>query len=337
METPVQAVHNREPSWPRVLVTTVSLWLARRRARSVRRLHLAALLVIVALAAGLSVGVTAGTSGGAGRTRTAGRSADPAATAAADWVAGQVSHGTTVACDPAMCTLLRRRGFPASHLGLVRAGVSGHLGAGLVVMTAALRHALGRLAPGGGLAQAAAPVTLAAFGTGASRIVIQPTAPLGAAAYLAGFRADLATRRSVGAQLLLNRSVTADPLARRQLSEGLADSRLIATIAMLAALHPVHLVSFGDASPQASPGVPLRSVLLCAITHTGVTHGVTAGTALLASLRALLLAQQSPYRPAGIQTVRLGTGQRALRIVFAAPGPLGLLDASQPLVKIDSP
>jgi len=158
---------------------------------------------------------------------------------------------------------------------------------------------------------------------------VLPADPHGAAAYLKSFRADLAVRRSVGAQLLLNHAVVADPRARQQLSEGRADARLIAMIGMMAALHPVHLVSFGDPSPGASPGVPLRSVLLY-----GVTHGVTAGLALLSSLRALLLAQQPLYRPAGIQTVRLGTGQRALRIVFAAPSPAGLLDASQPLVKI---
>jgi hypothetical protein len=325
---------SREPSWPRVLVTTVRLWLTRRR---VRKLHLAALVVIIALAAGLVLGLALGASGGAGPTRAADPAAAAAASEAADWVAGQVSHDTTVACDPAMCTLLQRRGFPASNLDLIRAGTHGPVGAvgaGLVVTTAALRGALGRA-----LAAQCAPVVLADFGTGADRVTVQPIAPDGPAAYLAGFRADQATRRSVGAQLLLNPGVAADPLARRQLAEGLADSRLIATITMLAALHPVHLVSFGDASPGASQGVALRSVLLSAVTNTSVTdtggtRGLSAGPALLASMRALLLGQQSLYRPAVIQTVRLGAGQRGLRIVFAAPGPLGLLDASQPLVKI---
>ena len=64
---------------------------------------------------------------------------------------------------------------------------------------------------------------------------------------------------------------------------------------------------------------------------------MTAGTAFLGSLRALLLAQRPSYRPAGIRIVRLATGQDALHIWFAAPEPLGLLDASQPLVKISTP
>jgi hypothetical protein len=290
-------------------------------------------VVVVALAAGLGTALAAGAPAGpraAGRAGRAPRPATAAAVAAsraAAWVAGQVSRGTTVACDPAMCTLLQRRGFPASNLDLVRPGTPGPLRAGLIVATPALRDDLG-----GRLAAGYAPVALAGFGAGNAGVTIEAAAPDGPAAYLAGFRADLAGRRSVGAELLHNPAVQAGPLAGRQLSEGLADSRLIATIGMMAALHPVHLVSFGDASPGASPGVPLRSVLLY-----GVTHGVTAGTALLASLRAVLIAQQPLYRPATIATVRLETGQSALDIAFAAPGPLGLLDASQPLVRISPP
>jgi hypothetical protein len=315
----------REPSWPRVLATTVQLWLTRRHRRGVYLI----VLVVVALGAGLGAGLAVGTSGGAGRAGAVSRAPQPpvAAAQAADWVAGQVSHETTVACDPAMCELLRHRGFPASNLDVVRADASRTPGASLVVATAALRGNLGNT-----LAAAYAPVALASFGTGTGRIEVRAAAPGGSAAYLAGFRADLAARRSVGAQLLRDRAVQAGPLARQQLSQGLADSRLIATIGFMAALHPVRLLAFGDPSPGASPGVPLRSVMLY-----GVTHGVTAGTALLASLRALLIAQQPLYRPASIQTVRLGTGQSALRIAFAAPGQLGVLDASQPLVKISSP
>jgi hypothetical protein len=38
-----------------------------------------------------------------------------------------------------------------------------------------------------------------------------------------------------------------------------------------------------------------------------------------------LRAQLPPYRAASIGPVRLATGQTILRIVFAAPSPLGLL------------
>ncbi len=167
---------------------------------------------------------------------------------------------------------------------------------------------------------------MARFGTG---IEIRAVAPDGPASYLNQVRADFSARKSVGAELLRNPAVQADQSARQQLSGGHVDARLIATIGIMAVLQPVHLVSFGDASPGASPEVPLRSALLY-----GGTHGVPAGTASLGSLRALLLAQRPPYRPAGIRTVRLATGQDAMLLWFAAPAPLGLLNASQPLVKI---
>jgi hypothetical protein len=316
-----------EPSWPRVLATTIRLWLQRRRLRWSRRGALAAVLVL-ALAAGSGVLLAQRSPGGAAPRSRAGRPASPAATAAgeaAGWVAAQVSRSVSVSCDPVMCSALRQHGFPAGNLVMVRSRASVPLGSGLIVVTGALRSELGSLLA------ASAPVVMASFGAGSARTEVRAMAADGAA-YLGQFRADAAARKSVGAELLRNPAVQADQSARQQLSAGQADPRLIATIGIMAVLHPVHLVSLGDPSPGASAGVPLRSAVL-----DGVTHGVTAGTAFLGSLRALLLAQRPPYRPAGIRTVRLATGQSALRIWFAAPAPLGLLNASQPLVKISSP
>ena len=317
-----------EPSWPRVLATTIQLWLQRRR---LRRGYLALVAVAAALAAGAGVALAQGSTGsrarqGAPRAGHAVSTAIPASQAAA-WVAAQVSHTATVACDPATCASLRRDGFPPGHLMPVRPGAADPAGASLAVATPALRGTLG-----GTLATRYAPAALASFGAGPGAVQIRAAAPSGAAAYLARLRADLAARRSVGAELLGNPAVQVTPVARQQLSDGRADPRLIATIGVMAALHPVHLVSFGDPSPGAGQDVPLRSVLLY-----GVTHGVTAGDALLSSLRGLLLAQRPSYRPATVATVRLGTGQSALRIVFSAPAPLGLLDTSQPVVRISAP
>jgi hypothetical protein len=315
-----------EPSWPRVLATTIELWLRRRR---LRWTHAFIGVLVIGLAAGLAVTAARLTSSGPARSPAAGRPPGPAAARgqAADWVAAQVSHGVLVSCDPAMCLALQRHGFPASNLVMVRPGAANPPGASLIVVTAAIRTELGRR-----LASWSAPVVLASFGAGSVRTEIRAAGPPGPGSYLSRFRADIATRRSIGTELLHNRAVEADPPARQQLSEGRVDSRLIAMIDIMTALHPVHLVSFGDPSPGASPGVPLRSVLLY-----GVVHGTTPGTAFLDSLRALLLTQHPSYHPAGIAIVRLATGQDALRIWFAAPSPLGLLDASQPLVKISSP
>jgi hypothetical protein len=306
-----------EPSWPRVLATTVRLWLKRRNPR---RARWAVLLLVLAVAAGSAVLLAQRAAHGT-RHRPAG-----AGPAAERWVAAQVSHSVSVSCDPATCAALQQRGFPATNLVTLHPEAPRPLDSGLIVATAAVRTELGR--------QLAldAPVVMASFGRGTAGIQIRAVAPAGAAAYLTQFRADARARKSVGTELLGNPAVQADPAASRQLSGGRADARLIALVGIIAALHPVHLVSFGGASPGAAPGVPLRSLVLY-----GVTHGVTAGTAFLGSLRGLLLAQHPSYRPAGIQAVRLATGQDALRIWFAAPEPLGLLDASQPLVKISPP
>ncbi len=319
-----------QPSWPRVLVTTVRLWLKRRR---LHRVYAAALAIVAVLAAGVGVALAQGSTSTGSRDRQSAPRAGHAAivvtpaSQAAGWVAAQISRTATVACDPAMCTSLQQHGFPAGNLVPVRPGAADPAEASLAVDTPALRGTLGSA-----LAARYAPSVLASFGTGPGAVQIRAAAPGGAAAYLARLRADLTERRQVGAELLHNPAVQASPLASQQLSDGRADSRLIATIGVMAALHPVHLVSFGDPSPGAGQDVPLRSVLLY-----GVTHGVTAGAALLSSLRGLLLAQQPSYRPASVATVRLSTGQSALRIVFSAPAPLGLLDASQPLVRMSTP
>jgi hypothetical protein len=313
-----------EPSWPRVLATTIRLWLLRRRRR---RTRWAVLLLALVLAAGSGVLLARRPPAAPPPRRGAGRQpvAVPAAEAAG-WVAAQVSRGVLVSCDLAMCSMLRQHGFPPGNLVMLHPQTPGTLESALIVVTPAVRTELGEELT------ARAPVVLAGFGSGVARVEVRAVASGGAAAYLSRLRADVQTRKSVGSELLLNPAVTADPSAREQLSAGSVDTRLIAVIGLLAVLHPVHLVSFGDASPGASPGVPLRSAVLY-----GVTHGVTAGSAFLGSLRALLLAQQPSYRPAGIQPVRLATGQGALRVWFAAPDPLGLLNASEPLVKISSP
>jgi hypothetical protein len=312
----------REPSWPRVLATTIRLWLTRRRRRS----YLVAAAVLLVAAAGLATVLAQGTPNRPARGRRTAPRPSPAIVAgrqAADWVAGQVSRGASVACDPATCALLHQRGFPASSLVTLTPGALDPRGASVIVATAALRAELG-----GRLAASFAPVRLASFGAGSARAEIRAAAPDGPAAYLSRFRADTAARRAFGTELLRNPAVQASPLARQQLAGGQADTRLIATIAMMAAMHPVRLVSFGDASPGASPGVPLRSAVL---------YGADGSTATLDSLRAMLLAQHPVYRPAGVQIVRRPDGGSALRAVFAAPSPLGLLGAVQQPVRITPP
>jgi len=305
------------PSWGRVLATTVSLWVGRRAAR-LRHPRLALILtvcVVVAAAAVVSVVQVGGTSS---RTASASRpqAAPPAwargaagtvRTQAATWVASQLSSAETVGCDPLMCAALRAHGVAASRLVPVGPDAAG---VDVVVASASAASATG---------QQSAPVLLAGFGTGASLVEVRTAPPGGAAAYQRAVAADLAARRSAGAQLLRSQRIGVAGPAAGQLQAGQVDSRLLIMLAMLASQHPWRVVAFGAASPGVA-GAPFRQV-----TITGPDAGD------LAASLAMVRAQRGPYQPAQAAIVHLPggqgapRGQLALRIDFAAPSPLGLL------------
>ena len=328
-----------EPSWPTVISTTFRLWLERRarrvsdeeppetvdtwrRIHTGRRIRLAILAVVVLAAAGVGV-LLSGSSPKAGGQP--GR-ASPVLIAQADrnqaasWIGRQVSRSVIVSCDPVMCSALQAAGLPASNLDVLRSGAPDPLASDVIAATSVLRSQFGQR-----LTSVYAPVILAKFGTGSAEVDVRAVAPDGAAAYLSQFRADTAARKADGAQLLRDRGVIAAPAARRQLSAGMVDARLLVAIATLAHMYQLHVVAFGDASPGAA-GVPLRSAVL---------YDGTAGSPRLAALRAFLSAQSQPYRPAATRIVP-AAGHSALLIEFDVPAPLGLLGTGQPVVKIPS-
>ncbi len=306
----------RAPSWGRVLATTVSLWAGRRAAR-LRHPRLAlvlAICVVVAAAAVVSVVQVSGTS-----TRTASASRPHAAppawargaagtvrTQAATWVASQLSSAETVGCDPLMCAALRARGVAASRLVPLGPGAAG---VGVVVASAAGAAGAGQQS-----------VLLASFGSGVSLVEVRTAPPGGSAAYQRAVAADLAARRSAGAQLLHSQRIGVAGPAAAQLQAGQVDSRLLIMLAMLASQHPWRVVAFGGASP----GVAVAQAPFRQVTITGPD------AADLAASLAMVRAQRAPYQPARAVVVRLpggqaAQGQMALRIDFAAPSPLGLL------------
>ncbi len=308
------------PSWGRVLATTVSLWGGRRVAR-LRHPRLALILTIcvaVAAAAIVSVAQVGGTSS---RTASAPRphavppawAAGPAGAArtqAATWVAAQLNSAETVGCDPLMCAALRAHGVTASRLLPVTAGTagSGAAGAGVVVTAASAAG------------QQGAPVLLASFGSGASQVEVRTAPPGGSAAYQRAAAADLAARRAAGMQLVHSQRIGVAGQAVAQLQAGQVDTRLLIMLAMLASQHPWRVTGFAGASP----GVPLADAPFREVTITGPD------AADLAASLAMVRAQRAPYQPAQAAIVHLpgaltAQGQLALRIDFAAPGPLGLL------------
>jgi len=231
---------------------------------------------------------------------------------AAAWIAAQVSHGVIVACDPLMCATLQQYGFPAADLSPVGPSATDPLGSGIVVSTEALRSQLGTR-----LASVYAPILIASFGTGPGLVQVRVTAVGDAASYLSAEQADLAARKLAGAELLRNANIHVTPTAGQQLAAGQVDSRLLITLAALAARLPVHIRSFSDAGPGAAPVTPLRLMTISAGSATYL-HRVLA---FLSAQRAPLLAV-TMVSHAGAATV--------LEVEFTAPSPPGLLGSGGP-------
>jgi hypothetical protein len=334
------------PSWGRVLATTLSLWAARRLPRPLgpRRVLLLVICVLVVGAAGVGVVRLTGTASRASRVSSSARphqvrprgSAGAAGSAgvaasvrsqAAAWIAGQVGSDDTIGCDPLMCAALSAHGVATSRLlplgpAAIPPGTPGAPGAEVIAASPPLRTGFGQ----------DAPALLASFGSGGSLIEVLATSPGGVATYQAALAADVAARRSAGAQLLRSRRIEigalgAGQLQAAQLQAGQVDSRLLVMLAMLASQRSWRVIAFGGASP----GVPLteapfRQVI---ITGAGGTAGPGGADGLAAAL-ALVRAQRAPYQPAQVTTIRLADGQAGLRIDFAAPSPLGLLTGGAP-------
>jgi len=240
---------------------------------------------------------------------------------AAAWVAGQVSRKVTVSCDRVMCQAVEAHGFPAASVLELRPGKSDPLRSKVIVVTAAVLSMVGNR-----LITADAPATIASFGSGSRWIDIRVIAPRGAAAYFSALRADVRDRKSAATGLLQTPRITMSATARRQFADGQVDSRLMVTIASLAADRPVSIVAFGDLPPGASPGVPLRSADLAP--PAGMAGPKRA--AEMQRMSDLLHAQQSQYLAARITVVPLAGGRNALHVEFAAPSPLGLLNPKTP-------
>jgi hypothetical protein len=227
---------------------------------------------------------------------------------AAAWVASQVSTDAIVACDPAMCSVLVRHGFPAANLLVLGSGASDPLGSAVVLATSAVRAMFGSR-----LATVYAPQTLASFGAGQARIDVRAVAPDGAGAYRTALAADVRARRAGGLELLADPRVTAGAAARTELASGRVDARLLITLAAMAATEPVHILTFGGADPGASPGTPLR------------TAEIAAPAAIAQAMLAFVRAQRPPYLAARSALSRGPDRQSVLTIGFTAPALLGLL------------
>jgi hypothetical protein len=238
---------------------------------------------------------------------------------AAAWIVAQVSRGAIVSCDPMMCATLQQHGFPAGNLLTLGPSAADPMGSQLVVATTVLRSQLGPH-----LADVYAPVVIASFGTGASRVDLRIEAADGARAYLLSQRADLLARASAGRQLTRNKDLHVTGTARQELAAGRVDSRLLMILAALTSQrHAVDIYSFGDSGPGAAGAVPLRMMRIAALNprHRRGKAGY------LDSVLQFLRAQQPPYL-ASTAVLHLPGHETAIQIEFPAPSQLGLLGTS---------
>jgi hypothetical protein len=277
-------------------------------ARTRRRVGLAAVAVLVL--GGVAAGVAFLGSGGHQGHRPGSDSGSTVVVNrdhAAAWVASQISPATMVSCDPVTCVLIESHGFPASHVRILGPGKGNPLVSDVVVATPAVRGQFGAR-----LTSVYAPGMLATFGSGSRQVDIQIVAPHGDAAYRAALNADLQNRRQSGAGLSGSNRIQAPFIARKQLTAGQVDSRLMITLALMASLHQVHLVTFGDGGPDLDTA-PLRSAQL-ALT----------GSAQKKAALTFLRSQHPPYRPAHVTTRSMGRDRTVLIMEFTAPSPVGL-------------
>lgn len=339
-----------EPSWGKILATTVKLWIqwrlrsvgfwrrrvtipskqtpsarsgpARQLAR--RRWGLAACIVVLAVVTVAALELSGALSGSSAPAARASAPAKPAGGAAGGH---GISAQTAAAAQADAAAWIASQVSSDAIIGCDPAMCTALMGQGV---------GAGRLLPlrsgsagpagpaeanivvtsptGGQLASQYAPAMIASFGAGATEIDVRAVEPGGAAAYESALQTDLSARQSAGTQLLRNKRIQFTEQEAAELRAGEVDSRVLATLAALSAQYSFRVASFGDASP----GVQL---LFRQVTVTGKAGGN--GPAELASILALVTAQRPPYLPAQAAA----TGQGAVQIEFAAPSPLGLLTA----------
>ncbi|MFJ4409592.1 hypothetical protein [Streptomyces sp. NPDC088910] len=272
----------------------------------------------------------------------------PIRDAVATWVAGHIGPTHVVACDVAVCAALVSHGFPAGSTLTVTSSPQQLLGADVAVVTGPLRAMAGDA-----LRDLTGPQPLAVFGGGegdgagagdeagdgpgsgsgtdaaadAQRAEVLPIAHAGRTAYERVAAADRAERRFSGAALAANQRITFQGGTRALLTSGHVDLRVCALLAVLSSGHTLTVASFDAPAPGAGADVPRGGVAISRV--DGVP--ATGSGPQAAALRALVDAQQPPYRPLRTAARTGGAGTPAvLTVLYDQPAPDGLVSANSP-------
>ncbi|SRR6266571_1263417 len=249
---------------------------------------------------------------------------------AAAWIARWVSSSAVVACDRLMCSTLLAHQVRAEQFMPINPSSIDPVGSDVVVETAVVRSLFR-----GRLGAVYAPAILAKFGSGDARIEIRVTSRYGSVRrFERKLQASVSARRLGGQALLSNKRIAESALAARQLRAGMVDSRILATIAPLAAMCRLTILGFAGAAPGASKGMPLLSVDITEGDSADGGPAVSAGyervemPASLARILAFLRAQRQPLHPASVREITTPGGLTFIRVDYAAPTPLSFPDST---------
>jgi hypothetical protein len=331
-----------DPSWARVVGTTLRLWLRRKvlRVPDSRRVGagrqaalLAAVVVVIAAVAAGAVALSSPSARPGASSRPAARAAvrrhpavSPAVAAqqraavadvqaAAAWITAQVSQGATIECDPYTGGQLAADGFPAGQEVVLEpgealpaaAGPAGGPSATLLVQTPTLgtqyQSGLGD----------AAPVVLASFGSGPSVVRVRLVVAGGAAAAVQDAARALGARQTAGRALVKSKLARLRSAPQQDLLAGSVDPRVITVLRRLAAAQKIYVLSFSNPAGPADQASPLRVAQVGGLVSTRGGRQVSELKAVLKLLRS----QHPPYA-AQVQ-VRYQAGKPVLTISFPAP------------------
>jgi hypothetical protein len=340
-----------EPSWGKVLATTISLWASRRFGRGRARsgsppgtvavyggtdapapssrwggvrwpLVVFVLLLVILALVGLQLSGALNTSSpsqpAAGSGGTGGNSGSggslAGATAARNHAAGWIAQQVT-SSDLIACDPLMCSTLQDEGVAASRLMPIEPTSTDPLNADVVAATSTVRSQFGSRLVSEYAPELIATFGSGTSRVDVRAVANYGAAAFNTKEQADLAARKAAGAQLLRNGFHVPAPGAS-QIRAGQVDSRLLVTLAALLSQRAVQVSSFGDTGP----GAPVLYRQVTVVNASGQT-----GTSALNADLKQVQTQRNSYLPAHAKITRLAKGQSALRIQFGAPDQPGLL------------
>ena len=322
-----------QPSWTKVIGTTLRLWVRRHvlhvpdtgkigRARAAGVAVAAAVIVVAAVAAIAAAAVALTRAPASHHARqhaqtkppltaaqkqaqaAAARAVAANSTAAAIWIAAQVSEQAVIGCDPATCAAILSAGYGSGGQVVLQPGVPLPSAGALVVATPAVRSQYGA-----GLVTTA-PEVIAAFGTGPQAVQVRVIVPGGQAAYSAAASSAVQAGRTAGLKLIRESLVRVHPAARLDLTAGLVDPRLLTVLQGLGARYQIDIYSFAEGGPVAGSTVPFRLAEIVGLTRREVVGA-----------EKLLKALPDQSRPA-LAVARLPGGKYGLTIRFKAPSPL---------------